>query len=58
MDYRKRMIVKEQLARFARRLDDPARNWKISESDYAERALWDNYIEAFEDALAATRRGM
>lgn len=28
----------EQLARFARRLDDPARNWKISESDYTERA--------------------
>ncbi len=45
---------KEQLARFAQRLDDPARNWKISESDYAERALWDDYMEAFEDALAAT----
>jgi PPK2 family polyphosphate:nucleotide phosphotransferase len=44
----------EQLARFAQRLDDPARNWKISESDYSERALWDDYIEAFEDALAAT----
>jgi PPK2 family polyphosphate:nucleotide phosphotransferase len=44
----------EQLARFARRLGDPARNWKISESDYAERALWDDYTEAFEDALAAT----
>jgi PPK2 family polyphosphate:nucleotide phosphotransferase len=44
----------EQLARFAQRLDDPARNWKISESDYTERALWDDYIEAFEDALAAT----
>jgi PPK2 family polyphosphate:nucleotide phosphotransferase len=45
---------KEQLARFAQRLDDPARNWKISESDYTERALWDDYMEAFEDALAAT----
>jgi PPK2 family polyphosphate:nucleotide phosphotransferase len=44
----------EQLARFERRLDDPARNWKISESDYSERALWDKYMEAFEDALAAT----
>ena len=44
----------EQLARFARRLDDPARNWKISESDYAECALWDDYMEAYEDALAAT----
>lgn len=44
----------EQLARFAQRLEDPARNWKISESDYTERALWDDYMEAFEDALAAT----
>ena len=44
----------EQLARFAQRLDDPARNWKISESDYDERVLWDDYMEAFEDALSAT----
>ncbi len=44
----------EQLARFAARLDDPARNWKISESDYSERKLWDDYILAFEEALSAT----
>jgi PPK2 family polyphosphate:nucleotide phosphotransferase len=44
----------EQLARFAQRLDDPARNWKISASDYSERELWDDYIEAFEDAMRAT----
>ena len=44
----------EQLARFAERLEDPKRNWKISESDYAERALWDDYIAAFEDAISAT----
>jgi PPK2 family polyphosphate:nucleotide phosphotransferase len=44
----------EQLARFAERLEDPHRNWKISESDYTERALWDDYIAAFEDALNAT----
>ncbi len=44
----------EQLARFAQRLDDPARNWKISEADYSERALWDAYTEAFEDAMEAT----
>ena len=44
----------EQLARFAQRLDDPARNWKISESDYTERAYWDDYIAAFEDAIMAT----
>ena len=44
----------EQLARFAQRLDDPARNWKISESDYSERKLWDDYIDAFEDAMRTT----
>jgi PPK2 family polyphosphate:nucleotide phosphotransferase len=44
----------EQLKRFGQRLDDPHRNWKISESDYAERAFWDDYIEAFEDAIEAT----
>lgn len=44
----------EQLSRFAQRLDDPTRNWKISESDYSERPFWDNYVEAFEDAIAAT----
>jgi len=41
----------EQLRRFKQRLDDPARQWKISESDYSERALWADYEEAFEAAL-------
>jgi PPK2 family polyphosphate:nucleotide phosphotransferase len=44
----------EQLARFAQRLDDPARNWKISESDYSERELWPKYISAYEDAMEET----
>jgi PPK2 family polyphosphate:nucleotide phosphotransferase len=44
----------EQLARFAQRLEDPGRNWKISESDYSERELWDDYAVAYEDAIAAT----
>jgi PPK2 family polyphosphate:nucleotide phosphotransferase len=44
----------EQLARFAQRLDDPARNWKISDSDYSERKLWPQYVEAYEDAMALT----
>jgi PPK2 family polyphosphate:nucleotide phosphotransferase len=42
----------EQLERFKDRLDDPARHWKISESDYSERELWDEYTKAFEDALS------
>lgn len=44
----------EQLERFKQRLDDPARHWKISESDYSERELWSAYIEAFEDAMEQT----
>ena len=42
----------EQLARFKQRLDDPARQWKISASDYSERDYWRDYIAAFEDALS------
>ncbi|MFG1400501.1 polyphosphate kinase 2 family protein [Xanthobacter sediminis] len=41
----------EQLARFAQRLDDPARQWKISDADYKERAFWDKYTAAYEDML-------
>jgi PPK2 family polyphosphate:nucleotide phosphotransferase len=44
----------QQLARFAARLDDPRHNWKISESDYVERAYWDDYMFAYEDAISAT----
>ncbi len=44
----------EQLARFEQRLDDPARNWKISDADYSEREFWDDYVKAFEDAIHAT----
>ncbi len=44
----------EQLARFKQRLDDPSRNWKISDSDYSERELWPKYTEAYEDVLELT----
>jgi len=44
----------EQLSRFKQRLDDPARQWKISESDYKERDYWSDYIEAFEAMLRKT----
>ena len=44
----------EQLARFEKRLDAPARQWKISESDYKERDYWKDYIKAFEDVLSKT----
>lgn len=41
----------EQLRRFKRRLDDPARWWKISEADFQEREYWDDYQRAFEGIL-------
>jgi len=44
--------TEEQLRRFKQRIDDPARHWKISEGDYAERPYWDAYTSAFEDALS------
>ena len=44
----------EQLARFKERLEDPARQWKISEFDYSERKLWPDYVEAYEEALSET----
>jgi len=43
--------AEEQLARFKQRIDDPARHWKISDGDYAERPYWDAYTRAFEAAL-------
>jgi PPK2 family polyphosphate:nucleotide phosphotransferase len=46
----------EQLNRFKQRLEDPARNWKISDSDYKERELWDDYIKAFEDVFFETSK--
>lgn len=44
----------EQLRRFIGRLDDPAKHWKFSAADLAERERWDDYQQAYEDALTAT----
>jgi PPK2 family polyphosphate:nucleotide phosphotransferase len=42
----------EQLKRFEARLEDPMKQWKISESDYKEREFWDDYTTAYEEALS------
>jgi len=42
----------EQLSRFRKRIDNPGKNWKISDADYAERHFWNGYTEAIEDALS------
>jgi len=44
----------EQLERFRRRLDDRRRQWKISEDDYTDRALWPQFVEANEAMLERT----
>jgi PPK2 family polyphosphate:nucleotide phosphotransferase len=44
----------EQKRRFLERLERPEKHWKFSPADLAERAFWDEYMEAYEDALSAT----
>ena len=46
----------EQSKRFLSRLDEPQKNWKFSESDVMERAYWNDYMQAYEQALRATSR--
>jgi PPK2 family polyphosphate:nucleotide phosphotransferase len=43
-----------QKERFLARLDKPGKEWKFNAADVAERARFDDYISAFEDALTAT----
>lgn len=45
---------KEQKKRFLERIDDASKNWKFSLSDLKERAYWDSYQRAYEEALSAT----
>ncbi|HSD43029.1 MAG TPA: polyphosphate kinase 2 family protein [Burkholderiales bacterium] len=45
---------KEQKERFMERLDQPEKHWKFSAADVHERQHWDDYMEAYEDAIRAT----
>jgi PPK2 family polyphosphate:nucleotide phosphotransferase len=45
---------KEQKERFMERLEHPEKNWKFSVSDLPEREHWDDYMDAYEDAISAT----
>jgi len=44
----------EQRERFLERLEEPAKNWKFSMADVAERALWNRYQAAYQDMIAHT----
>ena len=44
----------EQRQRFLDRLEEPAKNWKFSMADVAERKLWDRYQAAYQDMIRHT----
>ncbi|MFN7300333.1 MAG: polyphosphate kinase 2 family protein [Bacteroidota bacterium] len=46
----------EQKKRFLERIEDPAKNWKFSSRDVAERQYWDAYQDAYEEAIRETAR--
>jgi len=45
---------KEQERRFQDRLKDPTKHWKFSRLDYNERSYWNDYMQAYVDALERT----
>lgn len=44
----------EQKERLQARLDDPSKNYKFNPSDLSSREKWDDYMEAYEAAIAET----
>lgn len=42
---------REQKERLVKRLEDPARNWKVAEGDWDDRRLWSGFTRAYRDAL-------
>jgi PPK2 family polyphosphate:nucleotide phosphotransferase len=47
---------REQHHRFLERVTDPEHFWKFNSSDMAESKKWDQYMEAYQDALSATSK--
>ena len=46
----------EQHQRFLERVSDPEHYWKFNSGDMAESKKWDDYMAAYQDALAATSK--
>ncbi|MGZ5264589.1 MAG: PPK2 family polyphosphate kinase [Kaistella sp.] len=46
----------EQKKRFLDRIDEQEKNWKFSMGDLPERALWDEYMKAYERAINETSK--
>src|ERR1700720_1507022 len=49
-----RISKEEQRRRFLARIDEPAKRWKFSMDDVAERRLWDRYMDAYEHMIRHT----
>jgi PPK2 family polyphosphate:nucleotide phosphotransferase len=49
-----RVSKEEQRKRFLARLKIPAKRWKFSASDIAEREYWDDYMTAYEEMIRET----
>lgn len=45
---------KEQTKRLQARIDNPDKHWKIHPNDFKDRSKWDEYVEAYNDALTIT----
>lgn len=46
----------EQKERLEERLNDPEKRWKFRKGDLADRAFWDDYLRAYEEAIEKTSR--
>ncbi len=44
----------EQKKRFLARIETPEKNWKFSAGDAKERGFWDDYMQAYTDAMQNT----
>ena len=44
----------EQKQRFLERINEPEKNWKFSSGDIKERGFWDQYMQAYEEAIRQT----
>jgi PPK2 family polyphosphate:nucleotide phosphotransferase len=49
-----RVSREEQRKRLLERLDEPAKRWKFSMDDIAERSLWDKYMVVYEQMIRET----
>jgi PPK2 family polyphosphate:nucleotide phosphotransferase len=45
---------KEQKKRFLERIQQPEKNWKFSVQDIKERALWNDYMQSYENVIRHT----